>query len=549
MGKPLKSKQKHKKPEQTATATTPDPSAENAYNTEYVKAEVVDAVEVDAALKFDNPVQFMATVAPELPELHKWQFETLMMMAGYSRPGDYVHRVNPSIERPMMWAMPAANGSGKDQFIIAGFNVWFALKGIQNFAVLTSSSFDQVKGQTEPYIKRLCDATNKHFGKIFTSVEFLHTAKRYGSQVKLFATKEEGRAEGFHPYGRGQMAITVNEAKSVSEPIFEGLERCTGYSYWLEISSPGRKSGHFYESAKSAINFPNELQLGEFYYRRISAYDCPHISAHHIKRFINKYGDGSSQVNSSILALFSDLDSDNIIKESAVANCQSRKIPFIGDDIGIGLDLAAGGDENSVWVRKGNRIVHRYFFTQKDTMVTADVIDRELAPWKHGDYVFNADDGGVGHAIIDNLVSKGWTICRRNNQSPAFDKREFLNLGAEMWHHTKRLIERCDILIPVVPKLIEQLTTRRMRGPETTQGKIALQSKREARLQGLPSPDRADGFVLCFFSYRPEDSTYKPKEQPDAERLMSYAEIDQILRRGRPAPIIPGAFTLLNGKL
>jgi hypothetical protein len=503
-----------------------------------------------APIPFDNPVAMLLVIDPEV-KLHKWQFETLMMLAGYLTPGDYKTKTEINDKNPLRLAMAAANGSGKDRFIIAGANVWFAVSAVQNYGVITSSSFDQVKFQTEPHIKKLCDAINAKFGRTFYSTQFHHQVKRFGSQIRLFATNEAGRAEGSHPYGRGKMMLTMNEAKSLDPAIFDAMERCSGYSYWLEVSSPAGCSGHFYDSAKNATRYPAPLTLNKTYFRQVSQYECPHISQAHIDNLKEKYGEDSALFKSSVLAEFSDAESDNIIKASSVEICANATVPEIGNDIGIGLDLAAGGDENGCFVRKGNRVIHKFFFTQTDTTITADLIDTQLSTWKAGDYLFNADDGGVGHAIVDMLKRKGWNIRRRNNQSAAHSKREFSNLGAEMWYWMKRLIERKLIIIPSnIPKLIYQLTNRYHLGLDQTQGRIALEPKSIARAKGHASPDRADAFVLCFMDYRPDKAVYEPKAQPDAGKFYTADELSYLLRRQglNPEPARQsGAYTLLNG--
>lgn len=524
----------------------PNVVKDTAEGTNYLSAEVVDGVPIP----FDNPVQMLLVIDPEA-SLHKWQFETLMMLAGYITPGNYRDKVKITDSSPLRLAMAAANGSGKDRFILAGFNTWFALSAVQNFAVITSSSFDQVKYQTEPHIRKLADSVNAKFGRTFYSTQFHHIIKRYGSQIKLFATNDAGRAEGFHPYGKGAMALNVNEAKSLDPDIFAAMERCSGYSHWIEISSPAGCSGHFYDSAKLATRYPSPLRLNEFYFRKITQYDCPHIPQAHIDNLEKRYGRDSALFKSSVLAEFSDAETDNLIKAESIDICINATIPLVGEDIGIGLDLAAGGDENGCFVRKGNKIIHKFFFVQKDTTLTADLIDTQLTTWKSQPYMFNADDGGVGHAIIDMLRKKGWIIQRRNNQSAPHNRREFSNLGAQMWYHVKRLIELKQIHIPhEIPKLVYQLSNRYHLGLDQTQGKIALEPKSIARAKGHASPDRADAFVLCFYGYNPNAATYNPKAQSDAVKRYSPSELNDLLRRNGSfsESLMPsGRYTILTG--
>lgn len=493
-------------------------------------------------LKIDNPVELLLLLMPEIKP-YRWQFEQLMMAAGYLTPGNFKDKTEITDTNPLKLVLSAANGSGKDMIIIAAFAVWFALTGVRNRVIITSSSFEQTKFQTEVHIRELVLRVNKKFGKLFHFTQFHYIVPELGSEIKLFATDEPGRAEGYHPYPGGKMALIMNEAKSIREDLFDALSRCTGYSHWLEISSPGVKRGHMYRSAGMGIPYPSVVQLGLFYFRKVTAYECPHIPVSHIKAMIYEKGENSPWVRSSIFAEFSDYNEPVAIPEYTWDTCRDNPPAESGSDIGIGLDLAAGGDENTIFVRKGNRLIFHFCFRQEDTTITADVIDKQLSGFKNVDYIFRADDGGVGHAIIDMLVRLGWRIRRTNNQSPSYNKREFLNLGAEMYFRVKRLCERKDIIIPGakrpdgsyyykdVEKLKEQLTTRRYKGEESTQGKFALESKSEARASGLHSPDRGDGFVLCFSTYKP--GAIENKKENSGPKQYTIKELLELERSGR----------------
>lgn len=448
-------------------------------------------------LPFASPLHMLKVVCPELVP-HAWQKEELLRLGGYLDPSDLSKRATIDEHNAFMLNLPAANGSGKDQYLIAPFAVWFALVGCRNRTIITSASHDQLKSQTAPSILYIIEAVNRLFPGTFRTVEFHYVCTLTASEIKLFATDEEGRAEGYHPWHGGRMAIIINEAKTVR--MFNALRRCTGYAYWLEISSPGPKSGDFYQSSLNAVCYPALPELNHYYHRRISAYDCPHIPKAHIERMREEMTPEWFQ--SSILAEFSEVGESIVVTSSMLLTTRAAHVERIGEDIGIGLDLAAGGDENSCYVRKGNRVIHEFHFRQRDTTITDQQIDTELAPWKQLDYAFNADDGGIGRAIIDNLAKRGWKITRRLNQSPAYNKREFLNLGAEMYFHLRRLIMRHAIILPNEPVFNKQIVSRYY-GRQDTTGKFKLESKPDSRARNKFSPDRADAFVLCFFSYRP----------------------------------------------
>lgn len=488
--------------------------------------------ETKPAFEFPSPLHLLLVLCPELTP-HKWQAELQLQLGGFLDPKSPV-RTDITPESPFILCLPAANGSGKDQFIIAAFTVWFALIGNRNRVITTSSSYEQLKYQTENHVKFLISRCNEKFGKIWESIEFFHRCTQTESEVKLFATDEAGKAEGYHPFPGGKMALIINEAKSVEQSIFDSLARCTGYSYWLEVSSPAGKSGHFYESAKSAVMYPDLPVLGKTYLRHVSAYDCPHIPRSHIE--YQKERMTEWWFKSSILAQFTDFGESVVITEELWQDLLKNLPAPTGEDIGIGLDLAAGGNENACYVRKGNRVIDSFFFTQANTDLTANIIDVRLAQYARKYAFFIADDGGVGRGIIDSLSTRGWRISRRNNQSPARNKREYLNLGAENWFHIRKLIERKQIIPPLDDRTFFHQLTTRYYDQQSHQGKFCLESKANAHLRNKWSPDRADAFVLCFSTFKPGRDITPNQPAAEPRQVESIAELSRRYQIERRAP-------------
>lgn len=427
--------------------------------------------------------------------LHKWQAEI----------GQELAQAKPTSQHPYKFALCAANGSGKDKFIIVPFVIWFAMCKVRSLSIITSSSGVQLTAQTENHVKQLAEAANAHFGEsIFKINQRFIKCLKSGSEIRFFATDEAGKAEGYHPLEPGaEMAIIVNEGKSVTPDIFGALRRCTGYNYWLNVSSPGEPSADFY---RAFTNWKHK--------RKVDFYDCPHMSQEDFDEDKRELGEHSALFRSKWLALFTTVGGNVVISQDSIEKCikvnqfQEYNHKFKHWPKRVGIDLAAGGDENSVQIWIGNKRVFHEEWREKDTTLTADRIDRILTsqqiPKDHS-YI-KADDGGVGHAIIDMLRRKGWSIRRVLNQSAAKRKKnEFGNHGAEMWFSVGRLIEEQLILLPIDDsKLVEQLGQRYYK-QQASQGRITLQSKIEAKAEGKPSPDRADGMVLALEDLRVED--------------------------------------------
>lgn len=445
-------------------------------------------------LKFPNPAVMFAFYNDDILNgsisFHKWQAEDLEMLGN----------AKPSALKPFKYCLRACNGSGKDSFIVAAFAAFVCLTQKRFRVIVTSSSGVQLTAQTESPLVDFCQRVNKKHG-----CEIFRIRQRYikcvlsGSEIRLFATDEKGRAEGYHPIvPNAGMAIIVSEGKTVTDEIHNALRRCTGYNYWLEVSTPGEPKGFFYRAATTWQHT-----------RGVTTYDCSHLSLDELEEDKKEWGEHSALFRSKHLALFTSLGGETVISNELVEYMFKNppEYQFLEWEARVGLDLAAGGDENALCICKGNRVVKEIYFREIDTTITSERIDHELRSNnipKTSKHIY-ADDGGVGHSIIDQLVRMGWNINRVLNQWAAGNKRQFGNKGAENWFRCKRIFEECLFDITELSlKTREQISSRHYK-QQMTGGRIFLEPKKEAIAEGRLSPDRADAFVLSLCGLNIDD--------------------------------------------
>ena len=487
------------------------------------------------ALEFADPLVFARTLYPNI-DLYPWQQETLLQL----------DNTDASAAEPLYYSLVAANGSGKDMIVIAVFVAYMLVKYPRTKIVATSASFNQLNSQSWPYIREAAKLINKLVGAqimeyVQTPTPTVH-CKESGSEAVLFVTDTPKRAEGHHPYPdvrNGKLIIIVNEAKSVPDEIMQALDRCTGFTHYIKVSSPAGRSGRFYRDCarEDAVHYPNNLILGREYFRRITAYDCPHIPESHIKRKADELGESSPWFKSSVLAEFTDVDANVIIAEERVLNSYKTPKPKIVPEDGprwlIGLDIAMGGDETVLATFRGNYQQDMYCFREhRSEMIIEKLITRLES---HGivrddkeTYQLNADDGGVGKAIIDRLVEKGWRINRIHNQSAPDSGATFGNLGFQSYYNFSRILDNIKLLDDY--KLKTQLSSRYFE--ERNRGKLYLEEKKKARTRCGASPDRADAVVLAFrFRWRQFLKKVGTKPAAQDSSLLSPHEVELELRR------------------
>lgn len=497
----------------------------------------------DPAFGLNDLIDVWYLMFPET-KLYSWQAEELLRMSGYVTGKLNGPRVHFTEQNPYLASYVCANGSGKDRILISTAAIGLPLLYRNVFIVITSSSDDQLKFQTENHINRGIASLNSRLGQpVYESVHHYHRCTARGGEIKLFATDEAGRAEGWHPMATGgRLVIIVNEAKSISPEIFDALDRCHGYSHWLEISSPGPRRGMFYQNFKRAVKYPETFTPNRFFSRRVSVDECPHISKEAQARVVEKHKENSYIVQTSLRANFFEEERDVAIPAGLVDDCES--VLNTDGEIGIGLDCAAGGDETTLYVRKGNHLIDEYTFREPNLETAYDLIDRRLDAHRFSSYTFNLDDGGIGKGFRAGLEKRGWLVIPRHNQSAAYNKELFSNLGAEMYWHVRDLFQARLIPKPKDEILYTQLITRQNDVSEGL-GKNKLMSKKRIKETGGASPDRADGFVLCFFSFKPKIGGRVDIAKPNIEAVYSLDEVMRQLRRNpnafspnlNPAPI------------
>lgn len=451
-------------------------------------------------LPFSNIAQFHSTFYPEA-QSHLWQLEEQFRLSGHLDGNPESPVFDYTKDSPYIGGIAAANDSGKDSMVVAPTVGYFLSKYEMMDIVLTSASHIQLEGQTQTYIRDLCDRVNNKLNKdYFIYKDMSVLCPDTGSRIIMFSTDEEGRAEGWHPREPGRkFAIILNEVKTIEDRIIQAVLRCADYTHWLEVSSPGPTSGHFFKHCSTAHTvYPGPLIPGKTFFRRITAFECPHISKVHIERIKNELGPESALYRSSVLAEFTNLSDEYFVPAEILAYPPLPKSQTYGMPRKAGLDLSLGGGATTVlYVRQGANFVgiRDWKVRHEPTLHKFLIIafkDFGLSP--ENIYV---DGGGIGQTIIQRLHEAGWHVNTvKNDSPPAANKRDFLNRGAELYWRVRRLHESKLVSPPTHPMVVSQLTNRKYVLHENS--KIKCLSKVTMHIMGLPSPDYADAYVLSF---------------------------------------------------
>lgn len=466
----------------------------------------------EVGIDIEDPVELLFLLDDDIAsgkvKLHKWQIQFLL---DFARGGE-------TDKFPFQAIVRAANGSGKDKYIIAPCVVWLCMRYKKARAVVTSSSGVQLDNQTCAYIDMLCKAANNKFGEIWKTNYRYYECFATESPIVCFATDEPGKAEGYHPLAFGaKMVLMESEAKTVPDEIHNAMSRCTGYTHRCLVSTPGNIIGHFHDldstaiSRKELTDIIKDIQPTDYIRYHVTAFDCEHIPRSSIELAKKNLpgGEFGSAYKSQVLAEFGTTDEMVVIPNIHVYRCIERTgkplhTKHIRETYNRGgLDLSDGGDETVLIVRNGNKLLKvipfRFDNTEDTVAFLVDCFKENGLD--HPDAIINADCGGLGKPILDRMYRMGWTNIRYkdNRATPRYPKT-YKNFGAESWFHVRRLFEQKELILFEDVVLVRQLSSRyyKMLGGSVHQ----LLSKLEQRSRGYPSPDRADAFVLAFCDYK-----------------------------------------------
>ena len=293
--------------------------------------------------------------------------------------------------------------------------------------------------------------------------------------------------QGFH---EDNMLFIIDEASGVSDEIIEAiLGTLSGKNNKLLMcGNPTKTSGVFFDSHN------RDRALFKTY--RVSSLDCPRTNKENINAMLEKYGRNSNFARVRIYGDFPEQEDDvfitlSALERSANAVVDEKTVPVT---VRIGCDVARYGDDKTIIGVKVDEKVSFYEKAQgQDTMRTADNIAM----------------------CYKKLIDRLRRICKADPQTYGRMKVVPVKFGMRIRHRyyydtttymmsvVKELLSDTDkngeakpieLVLPKDDDLIAQLSCRKYTMTESSV--IKIESKKEMKARGLPSPDEADCVLL-----------------------------------------------------
>jgi hypothetical protein len=435
-----------------------------------------------------------------------WQIEELEAIGA--------HLANPETRtKPYLSAVASGHGIGKSALI--GMVCQWAMSTCPNTrVVVTANTENQLRTKTMPEV-------GKWFRRAFNAAWWkpaaMHVASadpEASSSWRLDATPwSENNTEAFaglHNQG-SRIVMVMDEGSAIADKVWEVAEGVLTDEdteiIWLVFGNPTRNTGEFRECFRK--------NRKRWRHRQVDSRTVEGTNKASLAEQVEAYGEDSDFVKVRIRGMFPNMSAKQFISTQDVDAARGRHLrpeqyefaPKI-----LTCDPAWEGDDMlEIGLRQGLyfRILATIPKNDNDLQVAAILAKHQDEQGAQAVFI----DAGYGTGIYSAGKSWGrnWQLVWFGGEStdPAY-----VNKRAQIWGMVKQWLKDGGAIDPKDDTLYQDLI-----GPETvgrSDGKIQLESKKDMKARGLPSPGRGDALALSFaYPVNPAGIHKAPKRDYD----------------------------------
>ena len=396
--------------------------------------------------------------------------------------------------QPLMVARASGHGIGKSAGI--GMVVNWALSTCEDTKVVITANTDtQLRTKTAPEVgkwQRL-SITSHWLDVQATSVAARDRehAKNWRADFVPWSEHNTEAFAGLHNKGK-RIVLIFDEASAIADRVWEVAEGALTDEdteiIWLAFGNPTRNVGRFRECFR---RFRHRWKA-----RQIDSRSVEGTNKAQIAKWAEDYGEESDFFKVRVRGLFPAMSARQFISETDVSAAYGKVLrpeqyafaPRI-----LTVDPAwEGDDEFVIGLRQGLWFRILRTIPKNDNDLVAARIVADLEDEHEADAVFIDAGFGTGIVSAGQGMGRDWTLVWF---AAASSDIGCLNKRAEMWKLARDWLKAGGAL-PEDPQLRDEL-----QAPELvprTDGKIQLESKKDMKARGVPSPNRADALVLSF---------------------------------------------------
>jgi hypothetical protein len=407
----------------------------------------------------------------------------------------------------------SGKGTGKGG-VLALSICWFLQMFDRCKSLITGPSFDQIKdglmAECHKWINFKSPATGEPISAVGADFEILSDKiylKSEGSKSRFFAVRtappdanesaQKGTLAGWHEEA---VLIIVDEASHVQDGVFTGFNTTLTrpFNFAVLVFNPIKASGFAWETHYG----PRADSWVQIHW---DSRKSPLVTKAQLDTMERDYGKDGPEYRINVLGLPPVDDPSSLIAQTWIQNAVDRwesdtdetwkDYPTIA-----GFDPAREGkDESAYVVRKGMRVIR----TAGSRLTKSD----ELGDWALQQMaadevdVMYIDSVGIGGPMMDYMrkTMRNPFALRAADVTKAAVNERYYRIRDEKWWDVRKCFEENLIQIPPDRILKNELGSIKQAG-QTDKGKTRVETKKEMKARGMPSPNRGDALMMTRFA-------------------------------------------------
>lgn len=389
-----------------------------------------------------------------------------------------------------------ASGHGIGKSALVAMLVMWAFDTLEDTrGVVTANTERQLLTKTWPELTKWHGmALTRHWSTV-TATALMSNAQGHDKTWRIDAIPwSEQNTEAFaglHNEGK-RILLVFDEASAIADKVWEVAEGALTDEateiFWMVFGNATRATGRFRECFRKYRR--------DWHCQQIDSRTVEGINLTEIQRMVDTHGEDSDIVKVRVRGVFPVLSAKQFISEADVDEAFDRHLrpeqyewaPKI-----LTLDPAwDGGDESVFGLRQGLWFRVLKVIPKNDNDVFVANLLARLEDEHRADAVFIDFGYGTGVYSVGKTLRRDWQLVQFG--SAATDPG-CLNKRSEMWRDMRDWLKAGGSIPP------DQQLRDDLLGLETKpqlDGKVALESKEDAKKRGIPSPNRADALALSF---------------------------------------------------
>ena len=418
----------------------------------------------------------------------EWQIQILKDIGEQLKKGK-------DLQTAIQEAVVSGHGIGKSALI--SWLIHFAISTHENTrGVVTANTEGQLRTKTWPELSKWHNMFIAKDLFTYTATAIFSSDKDYEKTWRIDAIPWSKNSPesfaGLHNQGN-RILVLFDEASAIDDVIWEvtegALTDANTEIIWCAFGNPTRNSGRFRECFRKYRKFWNTYQIDS---RTVKISNKAKI-----EEWLEAYGEDSDFFKVRVRGVFPSASDLQFISTEIADKAQKQvykpgqfdHLPTI-----IGVDPAwTGSDSLEIVMRQGYYMKSLASIPKNDDDWRMAQLIAQFEDEYKADAVFIDMGYGTGIYSIGKQLGRKWRLIEFGGKS---NDPVYLNMRAYMWGQMKEWLREGGSIPQNDQALYDDIV-----GPEAIidkNGHIQLESKKDMKERGLPSPNKGDALALTF---------------------------------------------------